>query len=128
MKKIILFTGVLVLMSSTIVFSQSAVSTESNPKNENTLKTKIVINEKMVARYQDYVENGTYTSMWETVKDYNMDEMKDFYVAYQAHDFNENTVYADIVKDSQNLKEEQKMKEAPGVKKTERLTASSEIK
>lgn len=128
MKKIILFTGVLMLMSSTIVFSQSDLSTESSQKeNKKAMKHKVVINEKMVARYQDYVENGTYTSVWETVKDYNMNEMKDFYIAYQSHDFNENTVYADIAKDAQNIKEQQ-MKNAPVVKKTEMLTADSEIK
>ncbi len=128
MKTIILFTGILIFMSVTMVNAQTEGQNDIITPAENTLKPKVVINEKMVARYQDYVENGTYTSLWETVKGYNMEEMKDFYASYQSYDFNGNTVYADIAKQAEKQTEERKMKDAPLVKKTERLTADSKIK
>lgn len=127
MKTIIFFTGILIFMSVTMVNAQNEGQNDILTPAENTLKPKVVINEKMVARYQDYVENGTYTSLWETVKEYNMDEMKEFYAAYSNHSFTEETTYNDIAEAAINQKEENYTKPAIEAKEA-KLTASSENK
>jgi len=127
MKTIILFTGILIFMSITMVNGQTEKQNDIITPAENTLKPQVVINEKMVARYQDYVENGTYTSLWETVKEYNMDEMKEFYAAYSNHSFNEETTYNDIAEAVKKQENEDNTK--PAIKADDvKLTASSENK
>jgi len=80
-------------------------------KSEKTTKTEVVVNEKMVARYKSFMKSGEYVSLWETVKDYNYEEMTDYYRTYRNYEFTDETTYPDVkLAYEQNKAEKEKSK------------------
>ena len=96
------------------------VSTET-PANVSKAQTEVVVNKQMIAQYQDYMENGTYISLSDALKEYNTADFKEFYNAYQDLEFTDETTMEDVKIAYEKRKEEMK-KEIKTGKKPEFLT------
>ena len=109
MKRNLLINLILIFVTTSI-FAQE--KTEEKEKNAVSTSTTVVVNEKLIAKYEKFMENGSYVSLWETVKDYNFKEMNGYYNTYKNYEFEEGTTYAEIKmkyekdKESTNLAEE----------------------
>ncbi len=105
----------ILILTTTSLFGQANYVKNASEKKEITPATSsstktVVVNEKMIAKYKDFIENGEYVSLWETIKEYDFNGMAGYYKTYKNYDFIEGTTYADIKKayenNSENLAED----------------------
>lgn len=115
--KLALLTNLILIFLSSSIFAQ-----EKKPNNSETdlsdysnkSKSVVVVNKKFIAKYEKFMSDGEYVSLWETVKDYTFKEMSGYYKTYNNYEFTDKTTYQEVKlayekeKENLNLAEESK--------------------
>lgn len=96
------------------------VSTETTA-NVSKVKTEVVVNKQMIAQYQNYMENGTYISLSDALKEYNTADFKEFYNAYKDMELTNETTMDDV-KTAYEIRKAEMKKELEAGKGPEFLT------
>lgn len=96
MKKTVIVSIVLVGIFSFNIMAQPENLAADSTRVSETVKTEVVVNMKMIEQYRNFMENGEYVSLAETIKNYDFKELKGFYATYRNYEFDEETTYDDI--------------------------------
>jgi hypothetical protein len=107
MKRILLINTIFLVALISINAQENSTENNTEVKSDtNVSKTEVVVNKKLIAKYDKFMEDGEYVSLWETVKDYSYKEMNGFYQAYKKHEFTDETTYADVKEAYENKRDE----------------------
>ena len=98
MKKTLLFNLILIITTISIFAQENNAGNYNTNKTEDAKKSKneVVVNKKLIAKYEKFMSDGEYVSLWETVKDYNFNDMSGYYKIYKNYEFTDDTTYPDI--------------------------------
>jgi hypothetical protein len=107
MKKTVISSIVLVTIIAFNTAAQSKNSAADSTSASETVKTEVVVNMKMIEQYRNFMENGEYVSLAETIKNYDFNDFKGFYATYRNYEFDEETSYDDIKLSYEKGKNEQ---------------------
>ena len=121
-----LSTNFFALIISASLFAQTDMAeagiTEQECSNTAKANSEVVVNEKMIAKYEKFMASGNYVSLWETIKDYNFTEISGYYKTYKNFEFREGTTYPEIKMAYENSKEKENFAEEPISLKTGKAT------